>query len=122
MFQCSKPSISELQRETDRWPTCWRAALGEEGEWQGFWWTRGKDDLEDRVSTDADEDYAKELAARFADLANTAPLLLEIAAAALACQNSECTGKRCSHPAHRSPCAILATQDALEAALSKVRP
>lgn len=51
---------------------------------------------------------------------NAADTLIEIAEAALAYQKSECTGTRCSHPAHRSPYAILATQDALEAALAKV--
>ena len=49
-----------------------------------------------------------------------ADTLLEIVEAALAWRDAECTGKRCSHPAHRSPCEILATQDRLDAALAKV--
>jgi hypothetical protein len=94
MFQCSEPnsepSISELLSEIDRWPMRWpmrwRVALGERGEWQGFWWTRGKDNLEGRVSADVHEDYANELAVWFANLVNMAPALLKIATAALAYQ------------------------------------
>ena len=53
---------------------------------------------------------------------SAADVLIEIAETALAYQRSECTGARCSHPTHRSPCSILITQDALEAALAKVAP
>lgn len=56
------------------------------------------------------------------ELRTAAPVLLEIAAAALAYQVAECDNKRCHHPAHRSPCAILTAQDALERSLAKVRP
>lgn len=84
----TRPSIAELQRETSRWPTDWKPALDEEGAWDGDWTCTNDDGLEDRVSADTGEDYANELAKYVARLANSAPVLLEIAAAALAWQTS----------------------------------
>lgn len=116
-----KPSIAELQRETERWPTRWRPALGEEGEWQGFWWGDTKEG-EDRVSADTDEDYANDFAARVASLANAAPVLLEIAAAGKLmrgpCDHPE---GRCANGSHFRGCSRFEGEKRFDAALAKVR-
>ena len=62
---------------------------------------------------------------RFSDEAaiiDAAPVLLEIAAAALAYENSQCDRSDCDHPAHRYGCAIIKAGQAMRTALAKVRP
>ncbi len=81
-------SVDELTRETSRWPSRWRPALGEEGEWDGFWWCQNKEG-EDRVSAGADEDYANDFARFVADMVNAMPAFLAIAKAALELKQQE---------------------------------
>lgn len=118
-----RPSIAELQRLSGGWPTRWRPAIGEEGEWDGFWWCTDEDGLEDRVSAETSEDYANDLAATVAELRNAAPVLLEIAAAALAA-NGRCDHPegRCANGYHYRGCPRFAGEQQLKAALAKVRP
>lgn len=49
-----------------------------------------------------------------------APVLLEIAAAALAYENAQCDSTHCDHPAHRGGCAILKADDFV-AAVRRIR-
>lgn len=130
-----KPSIAELQRETERWPERWRPALDAKGEWQGFWWCDANVG-EDRVSADPDEDYANDLADRVAALANAAPVLLEIAAAALALREQEKAAAKLRHALREkyapkdvdysavdaADTELARLQAAYVAALAKVRP
>lgn len=117
-----KPSIAELQKLISGWPARWRPAIGEEGEWDGFWWCTDKEGMEDRVSADTSEDYANELAVSVAGLVNAAPVLLEITAAALLmhgpCDHPE---GRCANGSHFRGCSRFAGEAALHAALAKVR-
>ncbi len=104
-----RPSISELQRETPRWPSDWRPALDDEGEWIGRWLCTNANGEDDIVSADADEGYANDFARIVAMTRNAAPLLLEIVAAALIVEAQN--GFRDSKAVY-----------ALRAALAKVRP
>jgi uncharacterized protein YktB (UPF0637 family) len=111
----NRPSIAELQREALRWPTDWSPALGEEGEWQGFWWCKDHNGAEERVSADVDEDYASEFSALVARLINDQPALLGIATAALRIQAWH-------DDEDRSQAELEARLDELMAATRKVRP
>ncbi len=79
----------------------------------GFWWCRDANGSEDRVSADVDEDYANDFARIVALTRNSAPVLLEIAAAALAWRGDD-------QPRTHDD-AMEAVQGLL-AAISKVRP
>jgi hypothetical protein len=78
----NRPSIKELQEDISRWPTDWKPAIGEEGEWQGFWRCRDRDGVEDRVSADVDEDYANNFSRTVAALMNAGPAAYDVVAAA----------------------------------------
>lgn len=79
-----RPSIVALQSMLSTWPIDWEPGLGEEDEWCGFWWCQDRKGSVDRVSADPDEDYATDFARTVAMLRNASPVLLDIAAAALA--------------------------------------
>jgi hypothetical protein len=74
-----------------------------------------------RWEIDTDQRYACD-AAGICALHAAAPAIPVAVAAALAYNDAECTGTRCSHPAHMMPCAILTAGAAFRAALAKVRP
>ena len=61
---------------------------------------------------------------RPSDIADAVPVLLEIAAAALAAEGAHCTGPVCKHysETHYAPCELVMLPGALDAALAKVRP
>lgn len=108
MTTTDKPSIAELQRIESRmerapWDcTTPHAVSNEEYDLGRF------DGPADALGTAA--------------LRNAAPVLLEIAAAALAYENAQCDSMHCDHPAHRGGCAILKAGRRMTEALAKVRP
>lgn len=123
MTTAIKPSISSLQQERTRWPDNWHADIDAPGtpaeEWTGKWYAMTPDGENAEVECDV-SNYNARLARYLEQLHNAVPVLLEIAAAALAANSTPCDCH--GESGCDETCSALQACRAFDAAIAKVRP